>query len=206
MTVVLRMRFVRQEVWNPDGTIHRQTLIQPRYIDLKREKLILTEERYEVLDHRNGDIVEVRRSTTSKAGPLNQRATAYFGSPSYGPARALGGPQFFPFVFVEGDDPIEDVQAQGERTLAPSRILVLSPSVLSVSLRKPAYTVCYRHHPDVDMGAKFLGRLPQKFDLKPARMLHGSSVVLPGWDDFLFPLAKPAGEAARRNKSRYRVQ
>src|SRR4051794_701995 len=204
MTVVLRMRFIREEVWNPDGTTHRQTSIQPRYIDLKREKLILTEERYEVLDHRNGDIVEVKRSTTPKAGPLNQRATAYFGSPSYGPAYAIGGPQFFPFVFMEGNDPIEDVQAQGERTLAPSRILVLSPSVLSVSLRKPAYTVCYRHYPDmdVDMWAKFLGRLPEKSDLKPARMQHGSSVVLPGWSSFLFPIAKPVGKAARRNRSR----
>src|SRR3954454_17459056 len=100
------MRFIREEVWSPDGSTLRQTLIQPRYIDLKREKLILTEERYEVLDHCNGDIVEVKRSTTSKAGPLNQRATAYFGSPSYGPARAIGGPQFFPFVFVEGGTPL----------------------------------------------------------------------------------------------------
>src|SRR3954463_11741599 len=54
----------------------------------------------------------LKRSTTPKAGPLNQRATAYFGSPSYGPAYAIGGPQFFPFVMVEGMASITDVQDQ----------------------------------------------------------------------------------------------
>lgn len=167
MPVIVRMRFVREEVWHPDGSTHRQTSVQPRYIDLSREKLMLTEERYEVLDRRNGDIVEVRRSTTSKAGPLNQRATAYFGSPSYGPAQVIAGPQFFPFVLVDGEESIKGVRDQAEGMLAPSRILVFAPSVLSVSLRRPGYTVCYRHHPNLDMGAKLLGRLPQKGDLTP---------------------------------------